>query len=142
MESSVDGFQPGIVKTSDQELENPTDKRIFVIASALRDGYTVDRIHELTKIDKYSLCCSFFLTSLLPFFRWFLNKLKNISDMEKRLEQYSTVAAPPSDVLLYAKQIGFSDKQIARCTGLFHCLFLLPNKCVNDLQYRKHRNSN
>lgn len=54
MESSVDGFQPGIVKTSDEDLEQPTDKRIFVIASALRDGYTVDRIHELTKIDRHA----------------------------------------------------------------------------------------
>ena len=52
MESSVDGFQPGVVPTSDDQLQYPTDKRIFVIASALKDGYSVDRIHDLTKIDK------------------------------------------------------------------------------------------
>jgi carbamoyl-phosphate synthase/aspartate carbamoyltransferase/dihydroorotase len=52
MESSIDGFQPGIVPTSDDQLQYPTDKRILVIASALRDGYSVDKIHDLTKIDK------------------------------------------------------------------------------------------
>lgn len=55
MESSVDGFQPGIVEPSDEELQYPTDKRIFVIASALKAGYSVEKIHNLTKIDRYSL---------------------------------------------------------------------------------------
>jgi sensor histidine kinase YesM len=69
----VDGFQPGIVPTSEEELEAPTDKRILVLASALKDGYTVDRLHDLTKIDP-----------------WFLSKLKNVIDHEAVLEKYST----------------------------------------------------
>lgn len=52
MENSVDGFQAGIHPASDEELEYPTDKRIFVLASAFKEGYTVDRVHELTRIDR------------------------------------------------------------------------------------------
>jgi carbamoyl-phosphate synthase/aspartate carbamoyltransferase/dihydroorotase len=53
----------------------PTDKRIFVLASALKAGYTVDHLYDLTKID-----------------RWFLNKMKNIADHERLLETYNQVA--------------------------------------------------
>lgn len=59
-----------------QELQTPTDKRIFVLASAFRAGYTVDQLYELTKID-----------------RWFLHKMKNIADHERLLETYSQVKA-------------------------------------------------
>uniref|UniRef100_A0A671UB25 Carbamoyl-phosphate synthetase 2, aspartate transcarbamylase, and dihydroorotase n=1 Tax=Sparus aurata TaxID=8175 RepID=A0A671UB25_SPAAU len=78
-----------------QELQTPTDKRIFVLASAFRAGYTVDQLYELTKID-----------------RWFLHKMKNITDHERLLETYNQSAMPP-EVMRKAKQLGFSDKQIA-----------------------------
>ena len=81
----------------DKELSNPTDLRIFAIAKALEEGYTIDRIYELTKID-----------------RWFLEKLKNIVDFTKVLAQYPKIEVLPVDVLKRAKQLGFSDFQIAR----------------------------
>ncbi len=81
----------------DSALSHPTDKRIFLIANALRKGYTVDRIHELTRID-----------------RWFLSKLKNILDTEDRLGEYSSPRDIPDELLREAKQKGFSDFQIAR----------------------------
>lgn len=81
----------------DKELSNPTDMRIFVIAAALEKGYSVERIHELTKIDP-----------------WFLSKLRNIRDLEKTLDTYSRIDDLPDEVLLRAKEMGFSDFQIAR----------------------------
>jgi len=81
----------------DEELENPTDLRIFAIAKALEEGYTVDRIHELTKINQ-----------------WFLNKLKNIVDFSHILKSYDTIEALPVEVVKEAKRLGFSDFQIAR----------------------------
>lgn len=61
--------------SSMQELQTPTDKRIFVLASAFKAGYSVDQLYELTKID-----------------RWFLHKMKNIADHERLLENYSQVS--------------------------------------------------
>uniref|UniRef100_A0A8C9QSF9 Multifunctional protein CAD n=1 Tax=Scleropages formosus TaxID=113540 RepID=A0A8C9QSF9_SCLFO len=91
------GFDHTIKPFSDKELQTPTDKRIFVLAAALRAGYTVDRLYELTKID-----------------RWFLHKMKNIADHERLLESYSQDdTVMPPEVLRMAKQLGFSDKQIA-----------------------------
>ena len=81
----------------DEELANPTDLRIFSIASALEEGYTIERISELTKIDP-----------------WFLGKLKNIVDYKAVLAQYNSVEELPEDVLRKAKELGFSDFQIAR----------------------------
>jgi len=81
----------------DEELANPTDLRIFSIASALEEGYSIERIFELTKIDP-----------------WFLGKLKNIVDYKKVLETYNNVNELPEDVLRQAKVLGFSDFQIAR----------------------------
>ena len=81
----------------DDELENPTDLRIFAVAQALEEGYTIERIHELTKINP-----------------WFLNKLKNIVDYSRVLKQYDRIEDLPADVLLEAKRLGFSDFQIAR----------------------------
>ena len=81
----------------DEELANPTDLRIFSIASALEEGYSIDRISELTKIDP-----------------WFLEKLKNIVDYKKVLEGYNCLEELPEDVLRQAKVLGFSDFQIAR----------------------------
>ncbi len=86
-------------KVADLEkaLKEPTDKRIFVIESAFREGYTVDQIHELTKIDK-----------------WFLYKLQNIVNTALKLEKYDTLDALPADLLRQAKREGFSDFQVAR----------------------------
>ena len=81
----------------DKALREPTDKRIFVIENAFRAGYTVDKIHELTKIDK-----------------WFLQKLQNIASTAIELESYNEIAQLPADLLRQAKEQGFSDFQIAR----------------------------
>ncbi len=88
------------IKIPDVEaaLKSPTDRRIFVIAKALADGYSVDRIHELTKID-----------------RWFLYKLRNIFLTSCELEKYDDLGAMPPALLRLAKQQGFSDFQVARC---------------------------
>ena len=86
-------------KVADLEkaLKEPTDKRIFVIESAFREGYTVDQIHELTKIDK-----------------WFLYKLQNIVNTALELEKCNELSELPADLLRQAKREGFSDFQIAR----------------------------
>ncbi len=78
-------------------LKEPTDKRIFAIAQALFKGYTVDRIHELTKIDK-----------------WFLYKLQNIINTASELREFNDLEAIPEALLRQAKEQGFSDFQIAR----------------------------
>lgn len=85
------------VSDIDNALKEPTDKRIFVIELAFRKGYTVDKIHELTKIDK-----------------WFLNKLKNLLDTAVELETYSDLDTVSPALLRQAKEQGFSDFQIAR----------------------------
>ena len=86
-------------KVADLEkaLKEPTDKRIFVIESAFREGYTVDQIHGLTKIDK-----------------WFLYKLQNIVNTALELEKCNELGELPADLLRQAKCEGFSDFQIAR----------------------------
>ena len=81
----------------DDELANPTDLRIFAIAQALEEGYTIDRIVELTKIDP-----------------WFIGKLKNIVDMKSKLTEYNAIEELPVELLREAKTLGFSDFQIAR----------------------------
>ena len=81
----------------DDELANPTDLRIFAIAQALEEGYTIDRIVELTKIDP-----------------WFIGKLKNIVDMKNKLAEYNAIEELPTELLREAKALGFSDFQIAR----------------------------
>ncbi|XP_068630102.1 multifunctional protein r [Battus philenor] len=95
VDENVNGFDPNIKKVNENELREPTDKRMFVLAAALKEGYTMDKLYELTKID-----------------HWFLEKFKNIIDYYRSLE-----ATPPNtidfNILKKAKQIGFSDKQIA-----------------------------
>jgi carbamoyl-phosphate synthase large subunit len=95
----------------DKELSEPTDKRIFAIAVALKQGYTVDKIHDLTKITK-----------------WFLYKMKNIVDLEnhianKKLEDVDT------ELMRHLKQNGFSDYQIGKQTN------------TKELEVREHRKS-
>ena len=79
------------------ELANPTDLRIFAIAQALEEGYSIERIYELTKIDP-----------------WFIGKLKNIVDYKHKLSTYNSLEELPAEVLREAKVMGFSDFQIAR----------------------------
>ena len=81
----------------DDELANPTDLRIFAIAQALEEGYSIERIYELTKIDP-----------------WFIGKLKNIVDYKHKLSTYNSLEELPAEVLREAKVMGFSDFQIAR----------------------------
>jgi carbamoyl-phosphate synthase large subunit len=85
------------IEDIDSALSTPTDNRIFVIAEAMKRGYSVDRIHELTKID-----------------RWFLYKLDNIMQTSRELEKFDSLQALPDELLRQAKQQGFSDFQIAR----------------------------
>ena len=104
----------------DDELQNPTDLRIFAIAQALEEGYTVERIEELTKIDV-----------------WFLERLKHIVDLKHELQQYNTLEELPDALLKEAKIAGFSDFQISR--------FVLKPQSGNmekeNAQVRRHRKS-
>ena len=90
-----------VIPDIDKALHEPTDKRIFVISKAFRAGYTIDQVHELTKIDK-----------------WFLQKLMNIMNTSEELHQWGNnhkqIADLPADLLKQAKRQGFSDFQIAR----------------------------
>ena len=81
----------------DDELANPTDLRIFAISQALEEGYSIERIYELTKIDP-----------------WFIGKMKNIVDFKHHLETYDSLDKVPADVMRQAKVWSFSDFQIAR----------------------------
>ncbi len=113
--------QPLQNKNIDEELSDPTDERVFAISEALQAGYTVDKIHDLTKIDK-----------------WFLEKLKNITDHKTVLEGYSSLATLPNEVLLNAKKMGFSDFQVARL------VLDTPSIKMEDglLAVRNHRKAN
>ncbi|XP_026768709.3 carbamoyl-phosphate synthase [ammonia], mitochondrial [Pangasianodon hypophthalmus] len=104
---SVDGFVPHLplkrpwTEQHDlrQELAVPSSTRIFSLAKALHDGVKVDQIHELTAIDK-----------------WFLHKLRRITELEQHLRQYDS-STVPADLLLKAKQEGFSDRQVGQALG-------------------------
>ena len=90
----------------DKALSEPTDKRVFYIAQALHEGYSIQKIYDLTKIDL-----------------WFLQKLQYIIDCEKELQKYNSLQNVPDELLKYAKKSGFSDFQITR----------LVTKCNNDI---------
>ncbi len=102
----------------DEELANPTDLRIFAIAQALEEGYSIERIEELTKIDP-----------------WFLIRLKNIVDLKHKLQEYNSLDELPDALLKDVKVAGFSDFQIAR--------FVLKSTTGNmekeNLEVRRHR---
>lgn len=83
----------------DDALSQPTDKRVFYLAQALHEGYSIDRLYELTKID-----------------RWFLYKLKHIIDLEKELMGYNSLSSLPDKLLYEAKKMVFL---IFRLHGLF-----------------------
>lgn len=98
----------GFVENKELEIENidvalrePTDKRVFIISKAMHKGYTVDQIHELTKIDK-----------------WFLQKLKHIIDIDEALKSCTSINVLDKTLLRNAKVYGFTDFQIARAVGL------------------------
>nr|MBC8146838.1 carbamoyl-phosphate synthase large subunit [Bacteroidota bacterium] len=105
----------------EKELAEPTDLRIFAIALALKKGYSIDKIHDLTKIDK-----------------WFLEKLKNIHDLRNELFQNNSLSELSNELLFDAKKMGFSDFQLAR--------FVLKSNNENIeedlLKVRKHRIEN
>ncbi|MCJ7448311.1 MAG: carbamoyl-phosphate synthase (glutamine-hydrolyzing) large subunit [Bacteroidales bacterium] len=107
-------------KDIEKELSEPTDMRIFSISEALEKGMSVDRIYELTKIDK-----------------WFLYKLKNIINIKDELCKYKTIESLPAEFLSHAKIYGFSDFQIAR-----HVLRSGPGQINDDLmKVRSYRKS-
>ena len=102
----------------DEELTNPTDLRIFAIAQALEEGYSVERIEDLTKIDA-----------------WFISRLKNIVDLKNKLLGFNSLEEIPDTLLREVKAAGFSDFQIAR-------FVLKPNDSNmehENLEVRKYR---
>lgn len=91
------GFQGDKFEDLDYELQNPTDRRWLAVGQAMiHENYSVDKVHELTKIDK-----------------WFLYKLQNIVDCQKEMQQLGSLEALKKEHILKAKKLGFSDKQIA-----------------------------
>ena len=98
----------------DYALKNPTDTRIFAVAAALQSGYTIDRIHELTKIDK-----------------WFLNKLDNIETTYRQLKECKSIDEVSFDLFKKAKCQGFSDIQIARVFGIKELVVREKRKALN-----------
>ncbi len=104
----------------DAALKAPTDKRIFAIAQAMYEGYSVERIHELTKIDN-----------------WFLQRLEHIIRLDAQLKQIDSLEHLTHDVLLRAKQLGFSDFQIARAVGLGRSMSM-DEAVLRMREYRKN----
>ncbi|KAH9840660.1 carbamoyl-phosphate synthase [Rhodofomes roseus] len=100
IDDQFNGFSKNdFVEDIDEELMNPTDKRIFAIAAAFHRGYSVDKIWQMTSID-----------------RWFLTQLQSIFKMEQRLSEL-TISNIGNSALKQAKQLGFSDRQLAACMG-------------------------
>ncbi|KAK5939123.1 Carbamoyl-phosphate synthase [Knufia obscura] len=87
---------PNPLMSMDDELQTPSDQRMFTIANAMHQGYSVDKIWEMTQIDK-----------------WFLYRLKGLSDFAKHMSTFNLTTATPS-LIRQAKQLGFSDRQLAR----------------------------
>ncbi len=109
------------IQEIEEELSNPTDRRIFAIAEAFNKGYSVDEIYDKTKID-----------------RWFLYKLKNIFLIKKELLKIGKLVDLPADLLKIAKQAGFSDFQLARL------VLNSPSHKIHEdlLQVREYRKAN
>jgi len=103
------------IENIDHELSEPTDMRIMVIEKAFKEGYSIDRIHDLTKID-----------------RWFLVKLKKIFDLSEKLEKVDSLGKLDDELLLQSKKAGFSDFQVAR-------LVMKGDVSANLLTVREHR---
>jgi carbamoyl-phosphate synthase / aspartate carbamoyltransferase / dihydroorotase len=111
MVDSHEGFVPGIVPASESDIKDATDQRILCVATALDEGWALEKIRSLSNIDN-----------------WFLNRLKDINDMNAVLSDFKDQQVPFEEMLL-AKQLGFSDKVIARLTQ------------SSELVVRKHRKS-
>lgn len=95
------GFQGDEFEDLDDVLRNPTDRRWLAVGQAMiHEGYSVDKLHDLTKIDK-----------------WFLYKLQNISNCMKEMQEVGSLFGLKKDMIMHAKKIGFSDKQIALCVN-------------------------
>ena len=95
------GFQGDHFEDLDETLRNPTDRRWLAVGQAmLHEDYSVDKVHELTKIDK-----------------WFLYKLRNIVDVYRELEDVGSLFGLKKELVIKAKKMGFSDRQIAMCVG-------------------------
>uniref|UniRef100_T1PDM8 Carbamoyl-phosphate synthase n=1 Tax=Musca domestica TaxID=7370 RepID=T1PDM8_MUSDO len=118
VDNAVTGFDPYLQKVNNDELKEPTDKRPFVLAAALKANYTVDELHSLTKID-----------------RWFLNKMKNIIEFYKELEESGSSLS--NDQLLHAKRMGFSDKQLAEATKVTELAIRQQRKEAGIIPYVK-----
>ena len=116
------GNQPLKNKDYRQELAEPTDQRIFAITEALDQGMNIDEIHQLTRID-----------------RWFLEKLRNITELKNELGKYTTLESLPDLLLSDAKKIGFSDFQIARIVLKTPSLEM-EEGLLKVREYRKKRN--
>lgn len=121
----LDSGMPGLVcgdmefRDLERELTEPTDKRMFAIVTAMKKGYSVEDIHALTRVD-----------------RWFLHKIRNIVDMEIRMQGLS-LDDLPEDVLREAKQRGFSDVQIAMITGSTQGEVRAKRKALGIIPYAK-----
>lgn len=95
------GFQGDQFDDLDETLRNPTDRRWLAVGQAmLHENYSVDKVHDLTKIDK-----------------WFLYKLQNIVDAYRELEEIGSLFGLKKELVSKAKKLGFSDRQIANCVG-------------------------
>ena len=105
------GFEPGLQPANDFDLKNPTDVRPLVLATALQQGYTVDRLFELTKID-----------------RWFLHKCRRIIEMNEQLKKF-TMTTLPRELLLHAKKLGYTDSQVgSRVSNRSQSDLFLPDR--------------
>ncbi|CED83139.1 carbamoyl-phosphate synth [Phaffia rhodozyma] len=100
IDDSFPGFSTNdYVDDIDSEIRTPSDKRLFAIATAFSRGYSVDKIHQMSNIDK-----------------WFLTRLERLSKMEKLASTYSP-SSVPSGLIRQCKQLGFSDRQVAKFLG-------------------------
>lgn len=101
VDPKFNGFQGDIFENLDEVLKNPTDRRWLAVGQAMiHEKYSVDKLNELTKIDK-----------------WFLYKLRGIVDVQQELEDVGSLFGLNKDLVQKAKKMGFSDKQIAKCVG-------------------------
>ncbi|KAL6080601.1 Pyrimidine synthesis [Balamuthia mandrillaris] len=117
---SSEGFASGMAQASNEGLRVPSINRMKVIAQAMKEGVTVNEIHQLSSID-----------------RWFLHKLKAISDFEQILVSFSKERGKdsvlPHEIMLQAKKYGFSDKQIAKLVGSTELVIRKMRKEMNIL---------
>lgn len=101
VDPKYDGFQGDTFEDLDDAIANPTDRRWLAVGQAMiHENYTIDRIHDLSKIDK-----------------WFLYKLQNIVDCQHEMEDIGSLYGLKRDMLTHAKKLGFSDKKIAKCVN-------------------------